>query len=179
MKCRLCGENLGIERVICRACSFVLSRWNEWAARQQRATGRWAKLTVEFGPRGAKSFVDSTGGMPGNEFQETVTPRLASADAVHIRVMQHGPHGLPVQSMADIAFYLRLKATPGCTSKLDHISGVMHLYIEPGSEAAELFVSRYLRKRLPQATQAECRASTAEELEELRTVARLLSDNLG
>jgi len=171
MRCRLCGEDLKLGKVICRACSFVLSRWNEWAARQQRATGRWAKLTVEFGPYGARSIVDSSGGLPGNEFQENVTPRLASADAVHIRVMQHGEHGLPGQSVADIAFYLRLKATSGCTSKLDHVSGVMHLYIEPNSEAAELFVSRYLRRRLT----AGAVPSENENLVEMGRVAKLLA----
>lgn len=163
MRCRLCGENLGARQVFCSACSFIVARWNEWAVEQYRRTRRWAKVRIDFGRAGANVVVDSSGGMPANEFKAQVPKALANPDAVHIKVMQYGPDGVAVQSVADIAFYLRLKATPGCTSKLDHINGVMHLYIEPDSEAAHLFVSRYLRRRLGPGQGDEAEAKALEE----------------
>ena len=48
--------------------------------------------------------------------------------------------------MPELAFWLRLKATPGCLSKRNPNNSEMHLYIEPDSEAAVLFVSRFIKK---------------------------------
>ena len=173
MKCRLCGENLGARLIFCSHCSFVIDKWNDWAAVQAKRTGRWAKVTIEFSQAGAVTQVDSTGGIPGaSEFVEVPKKMLPNPNDVHIKVLQRGENGMPVQSMEDIAFYLRLKATSGCTSKLDHLNDVMHLYITPGSEAAELFVQRYLRKRLVQHAET---AIGRKRIEGMRQIAKKLS----
>jgi hypothetical protein len=52
-------------------------------------------------------------------------------------------------SVAELAFWLRLKATPGCLSRRNPDTGTMHLYVEPDSEAAVLFVSRMIKKLPP------------------------------
>lgn len=47
-------------------------------------------------------------------------------------------------SNAEIAFYLHLRAMPGCLGKTNHITGITHMWLEPGSAAALLFVRRIL-----------------------------------
>lgn len=80
-------------------------------------------------------------------FIETPPEFLPSPTAVHIETPSRS---FVSASHAEIAFWLRLKATPGCTSKLNLETHAMHLYIEPNSEAAKLFVSRMIKK-LPEA----------------------------
>ncbi len=104
-------------------------------------------MAVVFGPNGPKIAVDSSGGHPNpNHFIDRPLGQLAPAGAVHIKVPQSGPDSLVSGTNADIVFYLRLKATHGCTGKLDPSGAIMHLYIEPDSPAARLFVSRMMAK---------------------------------
>ncbi len=68
---------------------------------------------------------------------------LPPSDWVHIMTPEQE---INRASNAEIAFWLRLKATPGCLSKRNSTDGTMHLYIEPRSEAAKLFVRRMIPK---------------------------------
>jgi len=152
MRCRLCGDDgLNPKLIYCSACSMMIKRWEDWAREQARKTGRWPKVAFECGPDGTRTSIDSSGGHPDpNEFQERPPAQLGTGNAVHIEVPQDGRRrdgtGLNMGSNADLAFYLRLKATAGCTGRLSPDRSVMHLYIEPGSEAAKLFVSRMMAK---------------------------------
>ncbi len=53
-----------------------------------------------------------------------------------------GEGGIMDAPLADIAFWLRLKATAGCVSKRNARTDVMHMWVKPDSTAAYLFVSR-------------------------------------
>ncbi len=76
---------------------------------------------------------------------------LPPSDWVHIQTPEQE---INRASNAEIAFWLRLKSTPGCLSKRNPDSGTMHLHIEPNSEAAVLFVQRMIKKLPPAQTHA-------------------------
>lgn len=150
MRCALCGVQLDNSlRLYCDTCTAMTTRWWGWAVHQQRRTGRWPKLEVTFDQQGPHIRLDRSGGHPDtNKFQGEPPKLLGSPGAVLIQVPQdrsvhEGGIGAG-SSNADLAFYLRLKATPGCTSKL--VGNTMNLYIEPNSEAARLFVQRMMAK---------------------------------
>lgn len=91
--------------------------------------------------------MDRSGGQPDpNKFVDKPPQMLADPDSVCVDVPQRGPGSLARQTNADIAFYLRLKSTQGCTSRLGPNGEVMHLYIKPNSPAAEFFVQRIRAK---------------------------------
>lgn len=133
----------------CDACTVTLDSWAEWATEQHAKTGRTPSITITFSAGLPAVRIDSSGGQPDpNDFVDTPPKQLSSVDAVHIAIPQKRSEvssGIGVgSSNAEIAFYLRLKATPGCISKMNHTADVMHLYVDPGSEAAKLFVQRML-----------------------------------
>lgn len=74
-----------------------------------------------------------------NVFGENPPKSLPPAGAVRVDVRQESFRD---SSNAEIAFYLRLKKTPGCSSSLSMATDTMHLY----SEAAHLFVQRMMAK---------------------------------
>ena len=116
---------------------------------QRLKTGRMPAISITFAAGVPTVKVDSSGGQADpNAFVDTPPKQLSGVDAVHIAIPQkrsESSSGIGVgSSNAEIAFYLRLKATPGCISKLNHKTDVMHLYIDPGSAAAKLFVERML-----------------------------------
>jgi len=122
----------------------TVERWWLWAGEQQRTTGRWHKVAIAFSAAGSKIGIDRSGGRPDpNAFVENQPKALPDPAAVHIEVPERD---MKRSSNADIAFYLRLKATPGCNGQRDVVTGTMHLYITPDSEAAHLFVQRMLAK---------------------------------
>lgn len=155
MRCRLCGDDIESHWIFCSECQRLTHRWARWAAEQYDATARWPKVEVTFSTSGAVIKVDSSGGAPDpNRFVPSPARALPPSDWVHVRVplnsaASHDGQSLASQSTADVAFYLRIKNTPGCMSKQDSTGNVMNLYIRPNSEAAKLFVSR-LRPKLPE-----------------------------
>jgi hypothetical protein len=80
---------------------------------------------------------------PTRMYVENPPKQLAAGNEVHIET---DDSALARASNEEISFWLRLKGTPGCTSKRNHITSVMHLYITPDSPAAHLFVSRMIKK---------------------------------
>lgn len=148
MRCPLCGAGIWTQALYCARCTTFLNHWAAWAKEQWGETDRWPKVTITFGHNGATVMVDRSGGHPDpNKFIESPPAALPNPDWVHIQVPHHGEGGLAHQDVADLAFYLRLKATPGCTSKFDRYADMMNLYIDPNSAAALLFVQRMMRKR--------------------------------
>jgi hypothetical protein len=143
VKCALCGEYVD-RQLYCRDCTQTVDRWWQWAGQQQRITGRWHKVAIIFTGAGPGIAIDRSGGQPDpNAFVDEPRRALTDSDTVHIAVPQRD---MKRSANAELAFYLRLKATPGCTSQLDVVGDVMHLYIVPNSEAAHLFVQRMLAK---------------------------------
>ena len=115
----------------------------------RHSTARWAKIEITFNERGADIKTDATGG-ENQSFMDHPTRQLQAHDDVLIRVPQ-GSHGKGFESISnasasEIGFYLRLKKTPGCTSKLSEDGNFMHLYIRPNSDAAKFFVQRMIPK---------------------------------
>ena len=95
---------------------------------------------------------------PAHQFVESPPKMLGSPDFVHVEVPYYGYEGEdgrrrggvnPATSQQELFFYIRLKRTKGCISKLDHATQIMHLYIEKGSEAADMFVREFMRKLPP------------------------------
>ena len=87
---------------------------------------------------------------PNDVFVENPSKQLPPPGAVQMEIPYHpgfGADGLCASSNKDIAFYLRLKATKGCTSKQHPNGNSMHIYIEPNSEAVVLFVQWLTKNR--------------------------------
>lgn len=78
-----------------------------------------------------------------SEFNPNPTKLLHSGNVVHIQTKRND---LTKSSNDEMVFYLVLKRTPGCTSKFEHDSEIMHLYIERDSDAAHMFVRRIMSK---------------------------------
>ena len=144
MRCALCGDEIFYSNLYCGGCVDVTRRWWKWAIEQHRTTSRWPKLTISFSTDSALIELDRSGGHPDpNKFNPEPPRQLGSGEAVHIVVEDRG---LAHSGNDEIAFFCRLKATPGCTSKKDIIKSDTHLYLEPNSEAAKLFVHHMMSK---------------------------------
>lgn len=98
---------------------------------QPEALAKRERTTAERPHQGKRVFVaNPPAALPPPDWVHIETPYSAIAGA----------------STAEIAFWLRLKSTPGCLSKRNPVDDTMHLYIEPNSEAAMLFVRRMIPK---------------------------------